>query len=79
MVVKVLIVEDEKPISDLIKMNLSAAGYACESADNGMRAADLIEANSYDLILLDVMLPEQVCPNTNIEYYPWGFKLVFFL
>ena len=58
MVVNVLIVEDEKPISDLIKMNLSAAGYACESADNGMRAADLIEANSYDLILLDVMLPE---------------------
>ncbi len=58
MVVKVLIVEDEKPISDLIKMNLTAADYVCESADNGMRAADLIEANSYDLILLDVMLPE---------------------
>ncbi|MGN0517768.1 MAG: response regulator transcription factor [Acutalibacteraceae bacterium] len=55
--VKILIVEDEKPISTLIKMSLSKAGYICRCAYDGMTAADMIEAEPFDLILLDVMLP----------------------
>ena len=54
---KVLIVEDEKPIADLLDMSLTAAGYHCEWVDNGLDAADAVEETRYDLILLDVMLP----------------------
>ena len=68
--IKVLIVEDEKPIRDLIDIQLSAAGYTCTAVGDGMKAADLVEANNYDLILLDIMLPgvdgydlmEFICP-----------------
>ncbi|WP_326975657.1 response regulator transcription factor [Caproicibacter sp. BJN0012] len=55
---KILIVEDEKPISDLINMSLTQAGYLCVCEYNGMNAADRIERESFDLILLDIMLPE---------------------
>lgn len=55
--IKILIVEDELPISKLIEMNLSDAGYMCTCAYDGLTAADLIEKNAYDLILLDIMLP----------------------
>ena len=52
-----LIVDDEKPICDLIDMNLSAAGYHCKSVQDGLTAIDLIEKEPFDLILLDIMLP----------------------
>jgi len=55
--IKILIVDDEKPICDLIDMNLSAAGYDCKSVQNGLDAIDLIEKENFDLILLDIMLP----------------------
>lgn len=55
--IKILIVDDEKPICDLIDMNLSAAGYYCESVQDGLEAIDRIERGNYDLILLDIMLP----------------------
>ena len=55
---RILIVEDEKPISELIRLNLTDAGYACFCAYDGEQAATLLESNLYDLILLDVMLPK---------------------
>lgn len=55
--IKILIVDDEKAICDLIDLNLSAAGYQCKSVQDGLDALDLIEKESYDLILLDIMLP----------------------
>ena len=55
--IRILIVDDEKPICDLIEMNLEDAGYECESVQDGLKAIDLIERNNYDLVLLDVMLP----------------------
>lgn len=54
---KILIVDDEKPICDLIDLNLSSAGYQCTSVQDGLEAIDRIEKENYDLILLDVMLP----------------------
>lgn len=56
--IRILIVEDEKAISDLIHMNLTDAGYHCTCALDGMTACDLLEENTYDLVLLDIMLPE---------------------
>lgn len=54
---RILVVEDEKPINDLIVMNLSEAGYECTSALDGLTAADILERESFDLVLLDIMLP----------------------
>ena len=54
---KILIVEDEVPISNLIKVNLTAEGYRCTCAFDGKAAADFIEKEDFDLILLDIMLP----------------------
>ena len=55
---KILIVEDEEPISNLIKVNLTAEGYHCICAFDGKAAADFIEKEDFDLVLLDIMLPE---------------------
>lgn len=55
--VKILIVEDEKPINDLIEMNLSEAGYECVCAYDGITACDILEREVFDLVLLDIMLP----------------------
>ena len=56
--IKILIVEDEEAIANLIRMNLVKAGYQCEMAFDGEEAADKIAQKSYDLILLDIMLPK---------------------
>lgn len=56
---KVLIVEDDEAIANLLYMDLSDEGYLCKIAADGKMAADLLEENTgYDLILLDIMLPE---------------------
>lgn len=55
--IKILIVDDEKPICDLIDINLSVAGYHCKTVQDGLKAIDLIEREPFDLILLDIMLP----------------------
>lgn len=55
---KILIVEDEYAICKLIKINLNDAGYDCKCCYDGKEAYELIECNQFDLILLDVMLPE---------------------
>lgn len=54
---KILIIEDEIAISDLIKIELESKGYRCDVANDGSLGADFIEKNTYDLLLLDVMLP----------------------
>ena len=55
--IKIFIVEDEKPISDLLRMSLTKAGYECTCVYDGLEAADILENERFDLILLDVMLP----------------------
>lgn len=56
--IQILVVEDEHPISDLIRLNLTKAGYQCTCAYDGMEAADILEEKNFDLIILDVMLPK---------------------
>ncbi len=55
---KILIVEDEIAISDLIKIELESKGYRCDVANDGEIGADYMEKNKYDLLLLDIMLPK---------------------
>ena len=54
---KILIVEDELAISRLIKLNLDIANYDSKEVYDGFEALDIIEKEKFDLILLDVMLP----------------------
>lgn len=55
---KILIVEDDATISDLIKLNLKMIGYETRQAYDGTQALEIIEKEEFDLILLDVMLPK---------------------
>lgn len=55
--ITILIVEDEKPISELLRLSLTKAGYHCTCVYDGVAAANLLEKEVFDLILLDVMLP----------------------
>lgn len=54
---RILIAEDEEPIANLIKINLRRAGYDCVWAADGEKAADLMDTERFDLVLLDIMLP----------------------
>ena len=56
--IKILIVEDEEPINNLIRMNLTKAGYQCKCAFDGQEVADMMAAEKFDLFLLDIMLPK---------------------
>lgn len=55
---KILIVEDEKSINNLLKKNLELVGHTCISVFDGEAVFDEIEKQSFDLILLDIMLPK---------------------
>lgn len=55
--IKILIVEDEEPIANLVRMNLQNAGYECRVAASGIEGADCLEKETFDLCILDIMLP----------------------
>jgi two-component system response regulator VicR len=55
---KVLVVDDEKPISDIVKFNLTKEGFDVYTAYDGQEALDQVEEVKPDLILLDIMLPK---------------------
>ncbi|EGW41583.1 response regulator transcription factor [Desulfosporosinus sp. OT] len=56
--IKILIIEDDVPIANLIQLNLNTAQYESSIVLNGEDAFNVIERESFDLILLDVMLPK---------------------
>lgn len=75
--VHILIVEDEHAISDLLKMNLSRAGYECTCAYDGLAAADILENRNFDLVILDIMLPH-INGYELMEYIrPMGIPVIF--
>ncbi len=75
--IHILIVEDEKPISDLLRLALSKSGYHCTCVYDGVQAADRIERETFDLILLDVMLPG-ISGFELMEYIrPTGMPVIF--
>lgn len=74
---KILIIEDEQAISDLIKMNLDIAGYDSRQAFNGNDALSIFEQYSPDLILLDVMLPDKDGFDIMSKIQPSGIPVIF--
>ncbi len=55
---KLLIIEDEKPLAHALELKMKHEGYAVETALNGMDGQKLAEAGKYDMILLDLIMPE---------------------
>ncbi len=71
---RILLVEDEENIRDVVKLNLELEGYEVVGTDNGREAIKFFHEQHFDLLLLDVMLPEvngfQICEQvrlTNME------------
>lgn len=74
---KILVIEDEEAIANLIRMSLGAEGYRCTCAYDGKTGADYIERETFDLILLDIMLPE-IDGYELLEYIkPTGTPVIF--
>lgn len=55
---RILIVEDEKSINDLIKMNLALGGHECVQTYDGEKAVEAAKETRFDLMILDIMLPK---------------------
>ena len=55
---KILVIEDEKNIQNIIKEFLESAKYEVNTADDGLEGIHFIQNNNYDLILLDIMMPK---------------------
>ena len=55
---KILIVDDEERIREVIKEYAEFSGYAAEEAADGMSAIGLVKLNDYDLIIMDIMMPK---------------------
>lgn len=69
---KILVVDDEKPIADILQFNLKKEGFDVYCAYDGNEAIKLVEEIQPDLILLDIMLPQQdgmeVCREVRKKY-----------
>ncbi|WP_026584784.1 response regulator YycF [Bacillus sp. J33] len=69
---KILVVDDEKPIADILQFNLKKEGYEVVCAYDGNDALDKVEEIKPDLILLDIMLPQrdgiEVCREVRKKY-----------
>ncbi len=77
---RILLVEDEEEIRKIINMNLVMEGYEVVTADNGMKALEIAQNQHFDLIILDVMLPEldgfQICEQVRLRNSKVGIIIV---
>lgn len=55
---KILVVDDNRDITELVETILDAEGYSCTTANNGQKCLALLKDSKYDLILLDIAMPE---------------------
>jgi DNA-binding response OmpR family regulator len=58
MAIRILSVEDEQSVQDLLSMHLMLEGFEIKTATNGEEAISLLESESFDLILLDIQMPK---------------------
>lgn len=77
---RILLVEDEEQIRKIVKMNLELEGYEVVSTDNGKKALEIIDGQHFDLMLLDIMLPEvnglQICEQVRLKNSEVGIIIV---
>ena len=69
--ISILLVEDEENLQEALKLNLELEGYEVTVADNGLAALNAVQKEHFDLMILDVMLPEldgiSVCENIRLQ------------
>jgi two-component system, OmpR family, alkaline phosphatase synthesis response regulator PhoP len=69
--ISILLVEDEENLQEALKLNLELEDYEVTVADNGLSALDAVQKEHFDLMILDVMLPEldgiSVCENIRLQ------------
>lgn len=69
---KILVVDDERPIADILQFNLKKEGYDVQCAYDGDQAVEMVEEMQPDLVLLDIMLPGrdgmEVCREVRKKY-----------
>ncbi len=77
---RILVVEDEEQIRKMIKLNLEMDGFEVVETDNGRKALEIINQQHFDLLILDVMLPEvdgfQICQQVRIRNTKVGIIIV---
>jgi two-component system copper resistance phosphate regulon response regulator CusR len=56
--IRICVIEDEEKVSSFIKKGLNEHDYEVDIADNGETALEMVQANEYNLVILDVMLPD---------------------
>jgi DNA-binding response OmpR family regulator len=56
---KILVSEDEKPLAHALELKLKSAGYEVMVAENGEMALDLLKQHTFDLVLLDLVMPKK--------------------
>ena len=56
--IRILVVDDEPDIRNVLRLLLTSRGYSVEEATNGREALEQVQKNAYDLIILDIMMPE---------------------
>ncbi len=54
---KILIVEDEKPLAQALRLKLGFSGYDVSVAENGQECLNMVAKQTFDIILLDMMMP----------------------
>ncbi len=74
---KILIVDDEERIRELVKMNLELAGYECYEAEDGISAINQLEKVEPDLALLDIMLPYKDGFEISDEFLKRNVSVIF--
>lgn len=75
--IRILVVDDEQPIANYIKMTLKQVGYQADCVYDGLAALKRLEQERYDLILLDVMLPEIDGFELMDALVPMGIPVIF--
>ncbi len=70
---KVLVVDDERQIADIIKFNLEKEGYIAQTANDGQECIEKVEQWNPDLVILDIMMPKkdgfQVLKEIRVNYH----------
>lgn len=78
---RVVIIEDEKDIVDLVRYNFRKEGFDIESFSSGRDGLEYIRHNSVDLVLLDVMLPDvdgtEICRRVRADERLKGLPIIF--
>jgi two-component system alkaline phosphatase synthesis response regulator PhoP len=68
---RLLLVEDEVALNDMIKLNLELEGYEVISCDHGKKALEIFPSQHFDLVILDIMLPDldgfQICEQIRLS------------